>query len=510
MPNAKLLRPLPILAALLAGCMVGPDYHRPHPWMPGKYINPSAPPSAETSVTLAEPVQIIQWWHTFDDPTLDSLVRRAVEQNLDLRQATSRLRQARASLGITASALFPQIGGTGAYTQSGAGAHGPAGANVDLYEAGFDAAWELDVFGGVRRDIESGAATVQAAVEDRRDVLVTLVSEVAVDYIQLRSFQRRVDIAEKNLISERRTAEVTKRRFDTGFVPKLDVDNAVGQAASTEADIPPLETAAQQEIYALAILLDRPPSALLDELGSEAPIPVTPPRIPIGLPSELLRRRPDIRRAEAQLHAATAQIGVAVADFFPQFSFTGDFDFETNKPRLITNWTSSVWSFGPSVSWPIFTAGRLEANVELQKALTEQAMLTYRQTVLTAIQDVENALIAYSKEQERRAALTQSVIAYRQALQLSTLLYSQGQTNFLNVLDAERSLFGEEDALAQSEANVAADLAALYKALGGGWQINPLATEVIPKAAGAAQPSLSRTLINQAAHKPAVTQPTTP
>ena len=488
-----------LCAALLisGGCAVGPDFHRPKPWMPGQYVNPSAAATTQTSATVPEPLEIIQWWRTFNDPMLDSLVARAARQNLDLQQATARLREARASLGVATSALFPEIDNDDSYTHSGSGARGVR--STDLYIVGLDAAWEVDIFGGVRRGVEAADASVRAAVWDRRDVLVTLVSEVAIDYINLRSYQRRIAIASRNLDSERRTADLTRQKFGAGFVAQLDVANADAQAESTESDIPPLQTAAQQTIYALSILLGREPATLLAELSTEQPIPVTPPVIPIGLPAELLRRRPDIRRAEAQLHAATAQIGVATAQLYPQLSLTGDLDLEAAKIKPLGNWASSIWSFGPTVTWPLFTAGRIEANIEVQNALQQQAVLTYRQTLLAALQDVENALVAYSREQARRSALARAVVSNRQALDLSTRLYRQGLTDFLNVLNAERSLLGEEDALAQSEASVATDLASLYKALGGGWEINPQTPQSLRTASAPAtsQPTLARQLLYQ-------------
>jgi multidrug efflux system outer membrane protein len=473
--------------------------------MPGRYVNPSAAATSQTSATIAGPVEVVQWWRTFNDPVLDSLVERAAKQNLDLQQATARLRQARASLGVATSALFPEIDNDDSYTHSGSGA--ARSRSTDLYIVGLDATWEVDIFGGVRRGVEAADATLRAAVWDRRDTLVTLVSEVAIDYINLRGYQRRIAIASRNLDSELRTADLTRQKFAAGFAAQLDVANAEAQAETTESDIPPLQTAAQQTIYALSILLGREPATLLDELSSERQIPITPAEIPIGLPAELLRRRPDIRRAEAQLHAATAEIGVATAQLYPQLSLTGDLDFEAAKIKPLGNWASSIWSFGPTVTWPIFTAGRIEANIQVQNALQEQALLTYRQTILTALQDVENALIAYSREQARRSALARAVVSNRQALDLSTRLYRQGLTEFLNVLNAERSLLGVEDALAQSEANVAIDLASLYKALGGGWQINPLAHESLP--ATPMQPTSAPTLSRQLLYQP-TTSPTKP
>ncbi len=218
---------------------------------------------------------------------------------------------------------------------------------------------------------------------------MTLLAEVATDYISLRQFQRDIAIANENLISDQHIAELTRKKFGAGFAAQLDVANAAAQVASTQAQIPSLETSAQQEIYSLSVLLAREPGALVQEMSQVAPIPLTPPQVPIGLPSDLLRRRPDIRRSEAQLHAATANIGVATADLFPKFSLTGSFDMEASKLKAIGNWSSSIWQFGPSMNWPLFTAGRIRANIAVQNALQEQAFLTYDQTILTALQDVE-------------------------------------------------------------------------------------------------------------------------
>lgn len=506
---ALLLSPL----LLAAGCMVGPDFKPPQRAVPPAYLNPSAPPTTQTSMTSQQPAEVALWWKTFNDPVLDSLVARAMESNLDLRQATSRLRQARAARGVVASALWPDVNANGAYSHSGTGGGGlktvttpgggvstrRTGTSSDLYQAGFDAAWEIDVFGGVRRSVEASDATIEAAVEDRRDVLVTLVAEVAVDYIDLRGFQRQIAIAIENLAAQRHTADLTRRRFNAGFISRLDAANADAQVASTESDIPALESAARQTVYSLSLLLGREPAALLAELSQERPIPITPPEVPIGLPSDLLRRRPDIRRAEAQVHAATAQIGVATADLFPKFSLTGSFNLESSKLKSLGNWTSSFWSMGPSVTWPLFTAGRIQSNIEVQNAFQEQALITYDQTVLGALRDVESALIAYSKEQQRRLALIDAVAANRDAFNLSTRLYTLGQTDFLNVLTAERSLFASETALTLSDTTIATDLAALYKALGGGWEIGPPPREVAP----ATRPDA----VQPAASQPAATQP---
>jgi NodT family efflux transporter outer membrane factor (OMF) lipoprotein len=343
----------------------------------------------------------------------------------------------------------------------------------DLYQAGFDAAWELDLFGGQRRNIESAAANTLAAIEGIRDAQVTLVSEVALDYIQLRGFQQEIAIARNNVKSQQDTAQIVRQRADVGFSSALDIANAEANVATTEAQIPVYETSARQSIYALSILLAKPPAELLDRLAPAGDIPGVPSRIPAGLPSDLLRRRADIRQAEAQLHSATAQIGVATAALFPQFSLTGTLGWQSNKLSMFLSGVGRTDSFGPSVTWQIFQGGAIISNIHVQEALRDQAFIAYRKTVLSAFQDVENALIAFTKEQEHFRALKDSVAANTKAVDLSLTLYTEGLLDFLNVLVAQRSLYTAEDALAQSRSNIAADLIALYKALGGGWETIP-------------------------------------
>ncbi|MGA2939990.1 MAG: TolC family protein, partial [Syntrophobacteraceae bacterium] len=296
---------------------------------------------------------------------------------------------------------------------------------------------------------------------------------------------------QKNLKSMQDTALITRQKAKAGFECDLDIANADANVATTEATIPVFETSAQQSIYALSVLLARPPADLLEQLTPTDNIPGVPPQIPAGLPSDLLRRRPDIRQAEAQLHAAAAQIGVATADLFPKFSLTGTLSWQTN---LLNAWwaaASRTYSFGPSVTWPIFQGGEIVSNIRVQEALTDQAFITYRKTVLCAFQDVENALIAFTKEQEHYKSLKDSVAANTIAVDLSLKLYKEGLLEFINVLVAQRSLFAAENALVQSNSNITTDLIALYKALGGGWETNPAneksATSATEDAAAAAK-----------------------
>jgi outer membrane protein, multidrug efflux system len=439
-----------------AGCMVGPDYKPQDVNAPAKW--------AGTKNTEPPDAMLLQWWTEFNDPNLTSLIQRAMKSNLDVKQAEQRIRQARANLGVVDAAFWPTATASASQTRS----RSAQGIKSNLLTTGLDAAWELDIFGGTRRNIESAQANVEASVYDSRDVLVTLTSEVATNYINLRGFQQEIIIAQNNLDTQQQSAAIVRKRFEGGFVSALDVANADAQVATTLSQIPTLETSAQQAIYNIAVLLGQQPASLLEELSPASSIPVTPPEVPTGLPSEMLRRRPDIRRAEAQIHSATAQIGVAAADLFPKFNLNGSIGVSAVGSRSL-NWDRRTWSIGPSASWEIFNAGRVSANIEVQKALQQQSVLSYQQTVLTALQDVENALIAYTKEKQRNTALIDSVTANRKAVELSTKLYTEGQIEFLNLLDAQRSLFSSEDALVQSNRNLSTNLIALYKALGGGW-----------------------------------------
>jgi NodT family efflux transporter outer membrane factor (OMF) lipoprotein len=488
--------PALLLGVIGTSCTVGPNYRRPAMELPAGWVGaartPEGVPTTQASQTVQAAADVARWWMALDDPVLDSLVERAIESNLDLRRAAARVRQARGSVGVSQAGLFPNSGLGGRYSHSVTGpgddqregttvtlpdgtpiTTGGGGGNEtrrDLWRAGLDAAWELDVFGGIRRDVEAARADERFAVEDWRDVLVTLVSEVALNYADLRQFQRQIDIAVKNLDAQVHTADVTRQKFEGGEVSRLDVVNAEAQVAGTRSQLPSLRTAERQAIYNLSVLLGREPGALLEELSHGGPIPGVPREVPIGLPSDLLRRRPDVRRAEAAAHAATARVGVAVADLFPRFSLTGSLGLQGQQLNSLGDARNYFWSLGPSVSWPLFDAGRIRSNINVRTAAQEESLLTYRSTILIALQDVENALVAFTNEQERRQSLIESVQKNRTAVDLSLKLYSQGTEEFLNVLNAQRSLLVAEGALADSDRTVVANLIALYKALGGGWE----------------------------------------
>jgi len=500
-----------IVLALLAGCTVGPDYRAPavdvaaH-WQEiggGATTLPVTQPSQAVSGSLT----LVEWWTAFDDPALNELIAAALRANLDLQQAQERVLEARFRRAGTEAGLFPQVevdataehvrlskngipiptgGGTSAGASGLVARPDQAGGSsavqslftkseLNLYQAGFDASWGLDAFGGIRRNIEASNADLAAAVEDRRSVMVTLLAEVARNYVELRGAQRQVAIAQANLESQRQTLQLTQQRRRVGMTTDLDVSRASAEVNTTESQLPLLLAQERQSIHALAVLLGVGLEALSPEmtaaLAREKAVPRGPAQVPVGLPSELLRRRPDVRRAERQLAASTARIGVAVADLYPKFSLTGNFGFQSLTFNQWAEYASRTFGIGPAVSWPIFDFGRIRANIGAMNSEQRQALAHYQSTILGALREVEDALSLYSAEQVRRASLDQAVQDNRLTVNLSMQLYTQGAADFLSVLDAERSLYASEEALAESDKTVGTDLVALYKALGGGWEI---------------------------------------
>lgn len=460
-------------AVVAGGCAVGPNYHRPKVNAPPLWNEPLS--GGETNA----PASMAAWWKNFHDAELDSLISRAVKSNLDLQIAQARVREARAQYGIASADFWPVINASGSYERQHQSQNQPVLGSFsvpsdafenNVYQAGFDASWELDIFGGKRRAAEAAKAGVAASEFGRRDTLVTLLGEIARDYVDVRGDQRRLAIANENIAAQTRALAITENRFTNGLTSNLDVQQAKTLLATTGAEIPTLKTALQISIHRLGVLLGQPPGALLMELTNTAPIPAAPPEVPVGLPSDLLLRRPDIQRAEQQLIAATANIGVAKSDLFPKFFLTGAAGFEGVNASDWFIGASKFWSLGPTVQWRIFDAGRIRANVKVQNARQEQALATYEKTVLTAFEEVENDLVSYANEQIRRRSLEDAVTSSRKSLDLASKLYANGLTDFLYVLDAERSLYQAQDALVQSDRTVSVNLIALYKSLGGGWQ----------------------------------------
>lgn len=469
----KMIRPtvLALSALILASCApVGPDYHKPQTEAPADWTQARGA-SATTQPAAAD---YARWWRLFNDPVLTDLIAKAIEGNKNLAIAKSRVAEARASRRSSLSVLFPElnVGGSYARTRSSentiAGPQG-GGQDHDNFRAGFDANWELDIFGGGRRGLEAADADLQALKANLRDVTVTLAGEVATNYVELRGFQRRLEIARKNIDVQKSNLELSAARVKAGLRSELDVSQAQSLLATSRATLPTLEAASQQSMHRLSVLLGNNPSALNAMLTESKPIPVVPPEVPAGLPSELLQRRPDIHRAERELAAATARIGLATAELFPRVSITGSTGLESIGVSDFFTGGSRYWSIGPTVRWPILTFGRIRANIDVKNEQQVQAARRYEQTILTAFEEVENALVALGKEREHRAALIEAVEANRRSVTLSTELYTKGIGDFLAVLDAQRSLFVIEDELVRSERSSAVAMVALYKALGGGW-----------------------------------------
>jgi outer membrane protein, multidrug efflux system len=468
MKVTKRLLSLVITSLILSGCAVGPDYHRPKVQIPSRFHQ------AQLANKDAKTAELQKWWMSLNDPELDSLVERAVQSNLDLKIAIARVRESRAARGIVAASLLPEIDYSSSYSRIRSSESVPTflpPRNLNLYQIGFDANWEIDLFGGLRRSVEAATADVVAADENRGDVLVSLLSEVARNYVEVRGLQKELDIARRNIETQQQTLDLTQVRYKAGLATDLDVSRAAAQLASTQAVVPTLESGLTQAIQHIAVLLGQEPGALLDELSTPAPIPSASYSIPVGLPSDLLQRRPDIRRAEAELAAATARIGEAKSDYFPKILLTGQAGYQTSKIQNLRLGASNFFSVGPSMTIPLFTAGRIQSNVRVHESRRDQALTRYQSTILTALQDVENSLVAFQREQERQQKLAIAVENSQRAVDLSNELYSRGLTDFLNVLDAQRSLFSVEDELAQSERSVVVNLIAVYKALGGGWEI---------------------------------------
>ena len=496
-----------LIPGLVAGCSVGPNYTPPHlfspaSWfgVPRKQANATHRGAPESVPVAAEPSP--RWWDQFGDKELSALESRVAGENLNVRLATIRLVESRAQLRQAGAAQFPTLNGSAGYTRekfsskeferglqngiSSGALTGLLGSNstdayrqeagslkippVDLWQDGIDASWELDLWGRVRHSVEAARATLKASAEDRRSMLVAEFAEVARDYMTLRGQQAQLAILRDNLRVARDAVRLTRARFTGGLTTELDVENAVSQLDSVAAQIPDAEQQVALEINALGFLLGEPPRALRAELATAAPVPPVPPRVPVGVPSELARRRPDIREAEAQLHAATASVDVAVADFYPKVTLSGAFNFEALSLRDLGFWSARAYTFGPSISLPIFQGGKLRGALQLNEARQQEAAVTYQKTVLQAWEDVDNALTAYAAQQRKRDAEKRSVQSYARALSLARQQYAHGLQTFLNVLDAERGLFDAREQLASSTTAVSSDFVQLYNALGGGWE----------------------------------------
>ncbi|HOQ05381.1 MAG TPA: efflux transporter outer membrane subunit [Anaerohalosphaeraceae bacterium] len=470
---------LPMGMIFTAGCRVGPDYQPPKPQMPAAW-------SRLEDASAPSPDLFKHWWTVLDDPVLEGLIQQALESNLSLQESYFRIQEARALRDAAAGGRYPSVGASGSYTRSRqsentAFAYG-GGTEISTYSASLDALWELDLFGQIRRSVEAAQASLEATVESERAVRVSLCAEVASVYVELRTTQLRLRYALQNLQTQQETLRLTYSRFDAGLAPELDVAQARQNLANTEAQIPLLRLAEQQAIHRLAVLLGRFPRDF--EIGAaRADLIPTPSEggIPPTVPADLLRQRPDIRRAERQLAAQSARIGIAAAQLYPSLSLSGVFGLSSEHFSDLGRWSSRTFSFGPRLDWNLFAGGRLRRLVEAEKARFEQLYSAYEQTVLAAVEEVENAIAAYARHQERLGALRRSAAAAEDAVRLVEALYRNGLTDFQNVLDAQRTLYAQQDSLAAGEGAVVLDLIRLYKALGGGW--DPSQEQNLPSSA---------------------------
>ncbi len=476
---------------LLGGCAVGPNFvkpkaHVPAHWSATALRNGTA---GASRISTREP-KSIAWWADFHDPLLSSLVQQSAAQNLDVREAVLRIREAEAQTAMLSGALWPSLSANAAWSRQRVSTNTPNGFlfsgkfpglppsitnPYNQYQLGLGLSWGLDLFGGTRRAIEAANAQTRAAVYDARGVMLSMVSDVAQTYIELRGAQMRKAILERTLATQRALLQLTRDRYDAGLTSNLDVQNAATELSTTRAQLPLADEQITLDINQLSKLMARPPEALRAELVRAQPVPPVPPVVPIGLPSDLLRRRPDIRAAEANLHAATAEIGVAVSEFFPSITLTAGGGYQSEGLSQLIQTASHFATFGPSIDLPIFEGGRIRATVRLRRLQAKQAAVTYARTVLNALNQVEDTLAAYGADQTQRVSLEAAVNSSRNALALARQRYESGVANFIVVLDAERTEQQTELELASATTAVSLDLVRLYKALGGGWQSPSLA-----------------------------------
>jgi outer membrane protein, multidrug efflux system len=470
---------------LLSACEVGPDYHPPQAEAPPAYRElPANTAQAPLSRPVPNEADLSQWWTQIRDAELQTLIAHALQSNLALQTAASRIREAREQEIVAGAAEWPKLNANGAALNlhsnsnplgalAGGGAGGQATANqstnIKLYNLGFDATWELDIFGGTRRAVEAAQANTEAAAWEMRDGEVSLTAEVANDYLSLRATQARMEILRTEIQRQQNALALVHARARAGFVTQLDVNQQKALVNTTAAELPGLQADARAYEHAIAVLLARQPETLATELDSTAPLPPIPATLPVGLPSDLLRRRPDIREAERKLAAATANIGVAVADLYPKFNLIGAASFTgPHIGDLLSASHFGTIGFG-QITWPIFQGGQIHANIRAREEETQQAYLAYQQAVLAALQNTEDALARYTNEQQRYLSLQAAVQSAQSSAVLAHNQYRAGLVTYLNVLTAETTLLSARDELTQSRQQLAQNLVSLYKALGGGW-----------------------------------------
>jgi len=464
------LSTLVVLAVLAAACTLGPDYKQPELDVPDIWQS-----RAVQGIDKGQ-ASIQTWWEILGDPVLTDLLGRAEAANLNLEIAVARIRESRASYRISKSDWWPEVnveGNAGVQEISENSLPFLGGETVENYRLGVGMSWELDIFGRIRRSVESANASFEATIEDYRDVLVVLLADVGFNYVDAITFQYRVALATENVEMQRDSLQLTKDRFDAGLTSALDVAQAESNLANTESFIPRLEALHNAALNRIAVLLGANPGSVHDELFASTRIPRPPLEIAVGIPADVVRQRPDIRRAERELAANTALIGAAMADLYPRFSLTGFLGLDSGDIGDLLDGDSVAWSVGLPFVGNLFDGGGRRGRVEVERARTDQLLSYYKLTVLIALEEVENALVNLAKERTRRDRLVRAVKASERSVELVQTQYRTGLTDFQNVLDSERSLTDQQDKLAESQGLVISNLIALYRALGGGWQPDP-------------------------------------
>ncbi len=449
-----------LLVATVSGCVVGPDYQKPVVNMPFSWGN-------KASQKPAKPAQLAEWWKRLNDPLLNAFVDEAVSGSLDVATSKAKVREARASYAQSVGTLFPTADGTASSTRSRtAGGETGTSSTGSQFASGLDASWEADLFGANRRSVEASKYGMDAAEEDLRNTLVTLIGDVATNYVEARGYQARIALAKRTAASQRETARLTRNKFEAGASSAVDLSNASGQAASTEADIPDLEASYAKSVHRLSVLTGRAPAALAERMKPVKAIPKPKLPIPTGIPADILLTRPDVRLAERQYAQYTAKVGQAQAARYPSVSLTGNISTTGTQIGDLGKSSTIAWSFGPSLSVPIFNGGKLKAAVEVAQAQRDQYFIAYQSSILTGLEDVENAIVSLAQERIKSSKLAVSTRHYREAASLARSLYQAGTQSFLDLLEADRSLYSAEDSLLTSQVAIATDYIALNKALG--------------------------------------------
>ena len=476
-------------SVLLSACVVGPEYQSPDlqysdQWALAspqnepsvfQYPTPELPSGANEQSASASTIQT-DWWHIFNDAQLEKYIGLAVLENKDLRAARARVKQARGLRQEIEALYYPDLDVSASLTRQGSsrtiGSNASSsGSRRTLYSAGMDASWELDLFGGIKRENEAEQARLERAMEERRAVLLAVLAETARSYYTIRGIQKRIAIIHANIDLQKNTHDLINNLFQMGEATEFDLSRAQGQLELTQARLPDLDADLKTAIFQLSILIGQPPESLLEEMLAAKPLPTPPDMVPLGLRSDILRRRPDIRLAERELAAATADIGVAIADLYPSFSLTGTIGRSASVFSDLFDSASNVFAIGPVLRWPVFQGGAIRANIKIQEAHAEEAAIRYEQAVLNSLADVESALTRYAQKLLTRDSLKNAMLSSERSTELARVLFNSGEENFLSVLDAERELTSVKDALVISETDTILNLIALYTALGGGWEL---------------------------------------